>query len=102
MFRFQGNQLQARFTPNLIRSGYEMVGEPMDRALIEALDCIEGFLADERFWIEVKIRRGQICYLNNHWCAHYRGAFVDSDDTGGKRHLIRAWYREQGEKTYDG
>lgn len=102
MFRYDGDCLYARLAPNLIRRGYEMVDIQMDDALIEALECLEGILSYEALWIEFRFQRGQIQYLHNHWCAHFRSAFTDSDDPARKRHLVRVWYREQGGRAYDG
>jgi hypothetical protein len=102
MFRHVDDRLYARLTPNLIRRGYEMMDATMDDALIEALECLEDILSHEDLWIEFVLQRGQIQYLQNQCCAHFRSAFTDSDDPASKRHLVRVWYRESGGRTYDG
>jgi Taurine catabolism dioxygenase TauD, TfdA family len=102
VFRWDGERLSARLTPNLIRRGYELAGEPMDEALIAALAALEDVLAQEALRIEFTLRRGDIQYLNNHWCAHFRSAFTDSEDPALKRHLVRVWYRDWGGPGYDG
>lgn len=102
MLRVENGQLSARLTPNLVRRAYDMLGEPMDETLVEALQCLDATLARPELSIEFQILRGELQYVQNHWCAHYRSAFVDSDDPACKRHLVRVWYREQGARTYDG
>jgi hypothetical protein len=102
LFQYDGKRLSARLTPNLIRRGYDIAGEKMDDLLIEALDCLEKITRDEEYWIEFRLEAGQMQYVQNHWCAHFRSAFTDGDDPANKRHLIRVWYREKGARTYDG
>jgi len=102
LFQYDGKRLSARLTPNLIRRGYDIAGEKMDDLLIEALDRLENITRDEEYWIEFRLEGGQMQYVQNHWCAHFRSAFSDGDDPANKRHLIRVWYREKGARTYDG
>jgi alpha-ketoglutarate-dependent taurine dioxygenase len=102
MFRYDGRKLHARLVPGLIRRGYEMVDEPMDDQLVEALDQLARTIADQSLWVEFTIERGQLQYLNNLECAHFRSSFTDSEDPERKRHLIRVWHRENGAQTYDG
>jgi hypothetical protein len=102
LFQYDGKRLCARLTPGLIRRGYEMAGEPMDGLLVEALEYLEGILKREDLWIEFLMERGQIQFVNNLWCAHYRSAFTDGPVASPQRHLIRVWYREHGAQTYDG
>jgi hypothetical protein len=102
MLRVENGHLSARLTPNLVRRAYDMLGEPMDETLVEALQYLDATLARPDLAIEFQILRGELQYVQNHWCAHYRSAFVDSDDPARKRHLVRVWYREHGARTYDG
>lgn len=102
MFRYYEGLLSVRLQPALIRRGYEMMGREMDQALVEALECLESILDRPSIWIEFSMKRGQLQYLNNHWCAHFRSSFTDGDDPSSKRHLVRAWYRDRGQPTYDG
>jgi alpha-ketoglutarate-dependent taurine dioxygenase len=102
LFDYDGRSLRARLTPNLVRRGYEMVDEPMDAELAEALACLEAILGREDRWVELALERGQVQYVNNLDCAHYRSAFTDSDDPARRRHLVRVWYRLRGGRAYDG
>jgi alpha-ketoglutarate-dependent taurine dioxygenase len=103
MFRqIEDGRLSARLVPGLIRRGYGLVDQAMDSRLAEALECLEGIVADPEYWVEFTIERGQMQYLNNLECGHYRSSFADSQDPDEKRHLIRVWHREAGARTYDG
>jgi alpha-ketoglutarate-dependent taurine dioxygenase len=102
MFSYDGDRLSARLVPGLIRSGYELVGAAPDAELVDALALLETVLTDESIQVEFTIAPGQLQYLNNLECAHYRSRFVDADEPTGKRHLIRVWHRDFGDPTYDG
>lgn len=102
VFRSTGDRLVARLVPDLVRSGYEIAGEPMDEPLAEALDRLLGILAEGDLWVEFALRSGELQYANNLECAHYRSAFVDDRGGGPRRHLVRLWLRESGGPAYDG
>ncbi|GAA3028070.1 TauD/TfdA family dioxygenase [Actinokineospora globicatena] len=102
VLRYDGERLRARLVPGLIRRGYDMVGEPMDDLLAAALQRLHEITTDPRLWVDFTIRRGQLQYLNNLECAHFRSAFTDSTDPRRTRHLVRVWHRESGDQTYDG
>ncbi len=101
-FSWRNQRMFARANASLIRKGYEVAGEPMDKALASALDAIDEVCASEDLWFEAPLERGQIQYLNNHEVGHYRSAFEDFDEPERKRHLYRLWHREAGSTSYDG
>jgi hypothetical protein len=101
-FSWRNGRMFARANASLIRKGYEVAGEVMDKTLVKALDAIDGVCASEDLWFEAPLERGQIQYLNNHEVGHYRSAFEDSDEPERKRHLYRLWHRESGSTSYDG
>ncbi|ESX79996.1 TauD/TfdA family dioxygenase [Mesorhizobium sp. LSHC414A00] len=102
MFRYDGDRLYARLVPGLVRRGYEMVDQPMDAELVDALQALQLILKDDTLAISFMLERGQIQYAHNQTCPHFRSAFTDHTDPALKRHLVRVWYREQGNQTYDG
>ena len=51
-------------------------------------------------WVEFRIERGQIQFLNNRQFAHSRTDFRDAPEPALKRHLIRVWTREEGRRTF--
>lgn len=102
LFYYDGKQLSSRLTPGLIRRGYQRMETPMDTVLADALECLEQIVTREDLWIEFQLERGQIQFMDNRVCAHYRSAFTDGKAQTPKRHLLRVWYRETGLQTYDG
>ncbi len=101
-FSWRGDRLFARANSSLVRKGYEVAGEPMDAALIDALAAVDEVCAAPDLWYEAPLGRGQVQYLNNHEIGHYRSAFEDYAEDRRKRHLFRLWHRETGSSSYDG
>ncbi|MDH3636666.1 MAG: TauD/TfdA family dioxygenase [Gammaproteobacteria bacterium] len=101
-FSWRNGRMFARANASLIRKGYEVASESMDKALARALEAIDEVCAAEDLWFEAPLERGQIQYLNNHEVGHYRSAFEDYDEPGRKRHLYRLWHRQAGSTSYDG
>ena len=99
-FSYRGGRLAARFSPGLVKKGYALMETAMDAETVDALAALGDVMRDESIWIEFTIGRGQLQYLNNRECAHYRSEF--KDDETHKRHLIRLWFREHGRPFYDG
>lgn len=102
LFSFDGARLSARLTPNLIRRGHALIGVAMDAELSDALDALEALLGDPAFRVEFAMRPGDLQFLDNHWIAHYRSAFVDAPGHSHKRRMIRVWFRDCGGPGYDG
>ncbi len=101
-FSYDGRRLTARLSVGLARRGYEMVGEAMDAELVEAFGALQAIMNNPALWVSFTIQRGQIQYLNNKECAHFRSTFQDDDDPELKRHLVRTWYRNEGRSVYNG
>jgi hypothetical protein len=99
ILEFTGTDLKLRLAPNLVRRGYEAVGERIDQHLVDALAYIEEIAGGDNYSIEFSLKPRDVQYIHNHTCGHARSAFVDGDT---KRHLLRIWYRENGLPTYDG
>ena len=102
MFRWDGDALKVRANVSLVRKGYGLAEQEIDRELAEALAALERVADDQSLWFELPIERGQLQYLNNSQVAHYRSHFEDPEDSTLKRHLIRTWHRDAGRPSYDG
>lgn len=100
MFSWDGMRLNVRMSVGLVKRGYPMAGQAIDPLAAEALEALEIILRDESLWIEFRIERGQLQFLNNTEFGHYRSTF--SDDPALPRHLIRLWYRSDGRRSYEG
>jgi len=99
----KGNQkLHARANTSLVRKGYEVAGVQMEKELVHALDVVDETSAQNQFWYEANLEKGQIQYLNNRETGHYRSEFVDYEEPDKKRHLYRLWHRNEGHSSYHG
>ena len=80
--------------------GAELDGEPLDAAASAALEAMRRVVDSPELWVEFRIERGQIQYLNNREFAHSRTDFRDASEPHLKRHLIRVWTREEGRRAF--
>ena len=102
VFHWDGRILSIRPNVNYIREGYDLAGLKVDAELDEALAALAAIAEEPDLWVEMRMERGQLQYLNNRGVVHYRSAFTDFEEPERKRHLIRVWCREAGRPTYNG
>ncbi|MCZ6644953.1 MAG: TauD/TfdA family dioxygenase [SAR324 cluster bacterium] len=102
IFSYDGKRLKVRYSPKLARQGYKLMGETLDGQAEEAFAALDEIISDPKLWIELRIERGQMQYLNNWEVAHFRSTFEDYANAKKKRHLIRLWYRDEGRRFYNG
>ncbi|GAX78226.1 hypothetical protein CEUSTIGMA_g5668.t1 [Chlamydomonas eustigma] len=57
----------------------------------EALKVFIQLLSSEKFRVDYWLQPGDLQILNNHCCIHTRTAFIDFEEPGLKRHLLRLW-----------
>ncbi len=96
VYESTGGALMARYYEDYIHNGQRLAGEPLDEEGREALLALRAIVDDPAYWIEFRIERGQLQYLNNREFAHSRTAFKDSPDGSRRRHMIRLWNRSEG------
>jgi alpha-ketoglutarate-dependent taurine dioxygenase len=94
--------LMVRWYEDYIHNGHKLAREPLDDLGREALRRLSGIVDDPGNWIEFKIERGQLQYINNRQFAHCRTAFKDAGDGSQRRHLIRLWNRSEGTTDLEG
>jgi alpha-ketoglutarate-dependent taurine dioxygenase len=94
--RERDGRLLARYYEDYIHNGHRLAGEPLDEAGREALQAVREIVDDPAHWVEFRIERGQLQYINNRQFAHSRTAFKDAPDGSRRRHMIRLWNRSEG------
>jgi alpha-ketoglutarate-dependent taurine dioxygenase len=94
--------LMARYYEDYVHNGQRLAGEPLDEAGREALLALRGIVDDPGHWVEFRIERGQLQYINNRQFAHSRTAFKDATDGSRRRHMIRLWNRSEGTTDLEG
>jgi alpha-ketoglutarate-dependent taurine dioxygenase len=95
VFEFEGGTLASRYYEDYIRNGSKMAGEALDDEGAQALDAMREIVDDPANWVEFRIEKGQLQYLNNRQFAHSRTAFRDAGP-GQERHMLRLWNRDEG------
>ncbi len=94
--------LSARLGIHQVRSGYAMRGEGMDDETARAISALEDVFSDPRLQFQFMMEAGQIQYVNNKAIGHSRTEFEDFDEPEARRHLVRIWMREKGDRSYPG
>jgi alpha-ketoglutarate-dependent taurine dioxygenase len=102
VYEYANGTLMARYYEDYIHNGQRLAGEPLDDAGREALLALRGIVDDPAHWVEFRIERGQLQYINNREFAHSRTAFKDAADGSRHRHMIRLWNRSEGTLNLEG
>jgi alpha-ketoglutarate-dependent taurine dioxygenase len=95
VYEFEGGTLASRYYEDYVRNGARMAGEELDDEGRDALDAMREIVDDPVNWVEFRIEKGQLQYLNNRQFAHSRTAFTDGGPGQG-RHMLRLWNRDEG------
>jgi alpha-ketoglutarate-dependent taurine dioxygenase len=95
VFEFEGGTLASRYYEDYVRNGSKMAGEELDDEGAQALAALREIVDDPANWVEFRIEKGQLQYLNNRQFAHSRTAFKDPGPGQG-RHMLRLWNRDEG------
>ena len=95
VFEFEGGTLASRYYEDYVRNGSKMAGEELDDEGTQALVAMREIVDDPANWVEFRIEKGQLQYLNNRQFAHSRTAFTDPGPGQG-RHMLRLWNRDEG------
>jgi alpha-ketoglutarate-dependent taurine dioxygenase len=95
VFEYERGTLASRYYEDYIRNGSKLAGVELDDEGARALEAMREIVDDPASWVEFRIEKGQLQYLNNRQFAHSRTAFVDAGPGQG-RHMLRLWNRDEG------
>jgi alpha-ketoglutarate-dependent taurine dioxygenase len=95
VFEYEGGTLASRYYEDYMRNGSKLAGVELDDEGARALEAMREIVDDPASWVEFRIEKGQLQYLNNRQFAHSRTAFVDAGPGQG-RHMLRLWNRDEG------
>jgi alpha-ketoglutarate-dependent taurine dioxygenase len=95
-------RLRGRFALLEIRGGYALRGETLDARGEAALGAVQRVFDHLELRVELDFQPGQIQYVNNRATGHARTEFADHEEPERKRHLVRLWLRDRGERGYRG
>jgi alpha-ketoglutarate-dependent taurine dioxygenase len=96
VYEYAGGTLASRYYEDYIRNGCTLAGVALDAEGRQALEAMREIVEDPANWVEFRIEKGQLQYLNNRQFAHSRTAFKDGSTSGQGRHMLRLWNRDEG------
>lgn len=94
--------LSARLGIHQVRNGYEMTGTEMDDETSRAISALEAVFSDSELQFNFTMESGQFQYVNNKVIGHSRTEFEDFESLEDRRHLVRLWLRDAGDRSYPG
>ena len=95
VYEYEDGILAARYYEDYVVNGARLAGTELDREGRQALEALREIVDDPASWVEFRIEKGQLQYLNNRQFAHSRTAFTDAGPGSG-RHMLRLWNRDEG------
>ena len=101
VFSYDG-ALHARLALREIYAGYELRGEPLDERTRAALAAVQAVFDTPELRTELQFEPGQMQFVNNRATGHARTDFSDGDAPHERRHLVRLWLRDTGNRGYCG
>ena len=102
VFENRDKVLHTRLATSLIRAGYIVAEQQIDDEAEQALKALDEVMETSTLGKSFDFAPGQIQIVNNRRLGHRRTAFTDSPDPAEKRHLLRIWLRDEGQRTYMG
>lgn len=94
--------LRARLGIHQVRNGYKMLNQEMDAETARALAALEDVFNDPSLQLHFTMEAGQFQFVNNLVIGHSRTQFEDYEALQERRHLVRLWLRDGGDRSYFG
>lgn len=91
IYQLHGSELYMRYNRAFIESGTELAGETLSADQRAVLDFIDGRMQRDELLFRHTLQRGEILIANNLTTLHSRSAYVDSEQPGMQRQLLRSW-----------
>ncbi len=96
VYWLDGETLCARYYDDYVRNGYKLADATLDPEGADALNAMMARVENPEHWVEFRVEKGQLEYVNNYQFAHARTAFRDRPHGG--RHMLRLWNRNTGDR----
>lgn len=93
IFSFHQGKLSCRYLRQYIELGHEILGLPLSRVEVQALDLFDTVMHDPGMRLDMMLEPGDLQFANNYAVLHSRNAFVDHDDPALHRKLLRLWLK---------
>jgi len=83
--------VSCRLVPTQIEAAAKKLGRPIEGLKRTALDTLNALTADDRYRLDMDLRRGDIQFVNNYVVLHSRSEYEDYPEPERKRHMLRLW-----------
>ncbi len=93
IFSFHLGKLSCRYLRQYLELGHEIMGQPLSRVEIEALDLFDHLMHQERLKLDMMLEPGDLQFANNYAVLHSRTELIDHDEVAQRRLLLRLWLK---------
>ena len=95
-------EVKARLGLHQVRNAYVLRGEELDADGQAAIAALESVFADPDLQFDFAMEPGQVQFVDNLAIGHSRTQFEDFEEPERRRHLVRLWLRNAGDRSYPG
>ena len=95
VFSWHRNNLSCRFIKTFITEGAKMACIKFTEHEDKALNVFESSANDENLSIDIRLKQGDVLFLNNYMVLHGRTGFHDNPSSSS-RHLMKLWIKSEG------
>ncbi|PNK61443.1 TauD/TfdA family dioxygenase [Psychrobacter sp. FDAARGOS_221] len=99
MFSYWDGKLACRYLRKYIETGHEIMGVPMSRVQIDALDIFDEISHRPEYRLDMMLEPGDIQLCNNYVVMHSRQSFEDYPEKEKRRKLVRLWLKVPNART---
>lgn len=93
IFSFHEGKLSCRYLRQYIELGHDILGWPLSRVEMEALDAFDEVMHEPRMRVAMMLEPGDIQFANNYAVLHSRTEFEDVEDEARRRFMWRLWLK---------
>ena len=93
LFSYNEGKLGFRYLRQYIELGHEIMGMPLSRVEVEALDLFDSLTQKEDFRLDMLLEPGDLQWANNYSVLHARTRFEDLHDPLLRRKKLRLWLK---------
>ena len=93
IFSYHNGKLSCRYLRQYIELGHEVMGLPLSRVEVEALDIFDSIIRQESLRLDMMLEPGDLQFANNYAVLHSRTEFEDYGENERHRKMLRLWLK---------
>lgn len=93
IFSVNEGKLSCRYLRQYLELGHEIMGRPLSKVEIEALDLFDEIISMKSLRLDMMLEPGDLQFANNYAVLHSRNAFDDHEEPEKRRKLLRLWLK---------